>query len=145
MRGQYACMCVPRVRVHTLGLPPDVIPILPETNSFKYKDINGKAYYISRTQLPLLLAYVFTVNKIQGKSLEYALVDLKSTRGTQALYVMISQAISLENLTILRWFPLTNVDCRLSPEYRNKFKRLRVLYERTKNKFNGAMLHYMHW
>jgi hypothetical protein len=53
-------------------------PILPETNSFKYKDINGKAYYISRTQLSLLPAYMFMVNKIQGKSVEYALVDLKS-------------------------------------------------------------------
>ena len=53
-------------------------PILLETNSFKYKDINGKAYYISRTQLLLLPAYMFMVNKIQGKSLEYALVDLKS-------------------------------------------------------------------
>ena len=72
------CMYVCSARVRALGLPPDVVPILPETNSFKYKDINSKAYYISRTQLPLLPAYMFMVNKIQGKSLEYALVDLKS-------------------------------------------------------------------
>jgi|SRR5882762_3024446 len=86
---------------------------------------------------PLLPAYAFTVNKIRGQSLEYALIDLKSARGTQGLYVMISWAISLENLAVIRWFPPTNVDQRLSPEYRNEFERLRVLDEHTKNEFNN--------
>ena len=105
----------------------DVVPVLPETNSFKYKDSGGKTFYISRTQLPLVLAYAFTANKIQGQSLKLALVDLKSAKGTQALYVMISQAVSSDNLAVMRWFPSGNVDRRLSPEYRNEFKSITFL------------------
>ena len=72
---------------------------------------------------------------IQGQSLKYALIDLKSACGTQALYVMISRAISLENLAIMCWFPSTNLDRRLSPDYRNKFECLEKLDERTTAKY----------
>jgi hypothetical protein len=91
----------------------------------------GGTYYISRSQLPLVPAYAYTANKIQGQSLKYALINLKSARGTQALYVMISRAISLENLAIMCWFPSTNLHWRLSPAYRNEFERLEKLDERT--------------
>lgn len=135
-RAICAYVLVPGAKINAPGLPPDIVPILPETNSFKYKDPEGKIYYITRTQLPLVPAYAFTANKIQGQSLELALVDLRSAKGTQALYVMISRAISLNNLAVLRWFPSGNVDRRLSPEYRNEFERLRLLDERTTDEFN---------
>ena len=88
----------------------DVIPILPEKTSFKYNIPGQKGYNVSRSQLPLLPAYPYTANKIQGQSLKHALVDLKSARGTQALYVMISHAMALDNLVITHWFPSTNVN-----------------------------------
>ena len=69
------------------GLPPEIVLVFPETNTFKYKDENKTIFYISRTQLPLLPAYVFTANKIQGQSLKYAIVNLANAK---ALYVMIS-------------------------------------------------------
>jgi len=62
------------------GLPPDIVPILPETNTFKYRYKNKTIFYISRTQLPLLPTYAFTANKIQGQSLKYAIIDLASAR-----------------------------------------------------------------
>ena len=81
-------------------------------------------------------AYAFTANKIQGQSLKLALVDLKSMKGTQALYVMILQAVSLDNLDVMRWFSSGNVDCRLSPEYRNEFECLRLLDEQSMDEFS---------
>ena len=121
--GEWRAVCayirVPGANIQAPGLPADVIQILPERNTFAYKQPGGGTYYISRSQLPLVPAYAYTANKIQGQSLKYALVDLKSARGTQALYVMISRAISLENLAIMHWFPSTNLDWRLSPKYRN--------------------------
>ena len=123
-------------KINAPGLPMDVVPVLPETNSFKYKDLGGKTFYISRTQSPLVLAYAFAANKIQGQSLKLALVDFKSAKGTQALYVMILQAVSLGNLAVMRWFPSRNVDCRLSPEYRNEFKHLRLLDKWTTDEFS---------
>ena len=133
--GEWRAICayiqVPGANIQAPGLPTDVIPILPQRNTFAYKQPGGGTYYISRSQLPLVPAYAYTANKIQGQSLKYVLVDLKSACGTQALYVMILRAISLENLAIMRWFPSTNLDRRLSPAYRNEFKHLEKLDERT--------------
>ena len=58
-----------------------------------------------------------------------------STCGTQALYVMISRAVSLENLAVMHWFPSNNLDQRLSPTSRKEFNRLKTLDERTTAEF----------
>jgi ATP-dependent DNA helicase PIF1 len=137
--GERKAICayvqVDGARIQAPGLPPDVIPIMAEKTTFNYKVADELTYYITRWQLPLLPAYAFTVNKIQGQSLEKAIVDLRSAKGTQALYVMISRATALENLAVLRWFPSTNVDRRLSEAYRNEFERLQLLDERTNLEF----------
>jgi hypothetical protein len=93
------------------------------------------SYNISRSQLPLVPAYAYTANKIQGQLLQHALVDLKSACSTQTLYVMISRVVSLENLGVLRWFPPTNLNCRLSQAYINEFERLKVLDEHMTAKY----------
>lgn len=138
--GERRAICayvhVPGCKINASGLATDIIPILPERTSFKYSIAGGSEFYISRLQLPLVPAYAFTANKIQGQSLRHALVDLKSARGTQALYVMISRAVSLDNLAILRWFPSMNLDQHLSQVYRDEFERLELLDNRTTDKFN---------
>jgi hypothetical protein len=58
-----------------------------------------------------------------------------STCGTQALYVMISRAVSQENLAMMHWFPSNNLDQRLSPTYQKEFDRLKTLDERTTAEF----------
>jgi hypothetical protein len=110
----YTYVHVSGSKINALGLLPDAVPVLLVIYSFKYKDENKTVFYISRTQLHLLPAYAFIANKIQGQSLQHALVDLVSAKGTQALYVMISWAVCLDNLAVLHWFPLHNVDHRLS-------------------------------
>jgi ATP-dependent DNA helicase PIF1 len=138
--GERRAICayvhVPGCKINAPGLAMDIIPILPERTSFKYSIAGGSEFYISRLQLSLVPAYAFTANKIQGQSLRHALVDLKSARGTQALYVMISRAVSLDNLAILCWFPSTNLNRHLSQAYRDEFKRLELLDNRTTDEFN---------
>jgi hypothetical protein len=68
---------------------------------FKYKIAGDLTYYISRWQLPLVPAYAFTANKIQGQSLEHALVDLKSAKGTLALYVMSNSVGKFGNTSLV--------------------------------------------
>ena len=115
---------VPGANIQAPGLLPDVIPILPETVTFKYKIAGDTPYSIKCTQLPLLPTYTFILNTIQGQSLQYALVDLKSAQVTQALYMMISKAISLNNLVVMWWFLSNNLDHTLSPAYQNEWKRV---------------------
>ena len=49
---------------------------------------------------------------------------------------MISQAVSLNNLVVMRWFPPRNVNQRLSEEYRDEFARLEKLDLITKEEFH---------
>jgi hypothetical protein len=83
----------------------------------------------SKSQLPIIPAYEFTVNKIQGQSLERVIVDLRSAKSSQALYV------SGYILAVLRWFPSTQVEKCLSPAFRNEFQRLEQLDEITRQQF----------
>jgi hypothetical protein len=126
---------VPGANTHTPGLPHDVIPILPEKTSFKYNIPGQKGYNVSRSQLPLLPAYAYTATKIQGQSLKHAPVDLKSAQGTQALYIMISHTMVLDNLAITHWFLSTNVNRRPSQAYRNEFDRLEKLNQQITQDF----------
>jgi hypothetical protein len=100
------------------------------------KTQEGKHFILAEPSYLFVPAYAFTANKIQGQSLKLALVDLKSAKGTQALYVMILRAVSLDNLAVMRWFSSGNVDRRPSPKYINEFEHLRLLDERTTNKFS---------
>ncbi|EPQ49841.1 hypothetical protein GLOTRDRAFT_51524 [Gloeophyllum trabeum ATCC 11539] len=55
-----------------------------------------------------------TAHKAQGLSLPHLVIDLHGTRGTEAPYVMVSRATSLEGLMILRDFPKSKIRCHPS-------------------------------
>ena len=83
----------------------DVVPILPIPHSFTYKSCYGESFPISRLQLPLVPAYSYTDYKSQGRTLEHAIVDVKSVRSLQGIYVMLSRVKSLAGLAVLSDFP----------------------------------------
>ncbi|PIL26216.1 hypothetical protein GSI_11971 [Ganoderma sinense ZZ0214-1] len=115
-------------------LEEDVVPIFPESVSFKVQiNVNGKALRrsISRTQLPILPAYAYTDYKSQGKSLTRAIVDLDSAMSLQGVYVMLSRVKTLDGLLILRGFSPSKICGRLSQELRDELARIDRLAERT--------------
>ncbi|EPQ49909.1 hypothetical protein GLOTRDRAFT_21448, partial [Gloeophyllum trabeum ATCC 11539] len=68
-----------------------------------------------------------TAHKAQGLSLPHLVIDLHGTRGTEAPYVMVSRATSLEGLMILRDFPKSKIRCHPSQEVRQEMQRLEIL------------------
>ncbi|KAJ7051029.1 hypothetical protein C8F01DRAFT_671014 [Mycena amicta] len=68
-----------------------------------------------------------TAHKAQGKTLEAIVVDLDSTSGTEAPYVMLSRATSLDGVFILRPFRLRTIQRTPSPDVREEFRRLDML------------------
>lgn len=80
-----------------------------------------------RTQLPLAPAFAMTAHKAQGQTLETAVVDFESCRGTEAPYVMASRVKSLDGLLILRPFQLKKIQCRQSEDSRKEHTRLNIL------------------
>ncbi|KAJ7212649.1 hypothetical protein GGX14DRAFT_309787, partial [Mycena pura] len=72
-----------------------------------------------------------TAHKAQGKTMKAIIVDLESTRGTEAPYVMISRATSLDAVFILRPFRRKVIQCHPSQDVRAEFKRLDILTHQT--------------
>ena len=59
---------------------------------------------VKRTQVPILPAYSMTAHKAQGQTFSNVIVDLESCKGSEAPYVMLSRATSLNGVLILRRF-----------------------------------------
>ncbi|KAM6498792.1 hypothetical protein JOM56_006740, partial [Amanita muscaria] len=68
-----------------------------------------------------------TAHRAQGQTLENVIIDLQSCKGTEAPYVMISRACSLEGLLILRLFDRKKICCRQSEDAHQEHSRLKIL------------------
>jgi ATP-dependent DNA helicase PIF1 len=82
-------------------------------------------HFVSRTQIPLRLAYAFTIHKSQGSSVDCALVDIGSGNFEfgQA-YVALSRVRSLEALYIYDFEPRA---FRAHPRVKAFYQEMRVL------------------
>lgn len=58
-------------------------------------------------QLPLIVAYSFTVYKVQGLTLESAVIDLRNCFAPHIAYVALSRVKNLDKLTLLNFNPDT--------------------------------------
>lgn len=117
----------------------DVVPIFPSATSFDYAVSGSRTFRVQRLQVPLLPAYAYTDYKSQGRSLEYAIVDLAACRSLQSVYVMLSRVKSLQGLAILRPFPDTKIRLNMSGEVRAEFDRLERIAETTRQDYNRQM------
>lgn len=118
----------------TPELAEDIVPIFPQTTSFKLKLIDqGRMLTttVSRVQLPLVPAYCYTDYKSQGRSLDRAIVDLASARSLQGVYVMLSRVRTLHGIAIMRLFPPNRIYNRLSQDLRTEMIRLDELTQLT--------------
>lgn len=112
-----------------MDLDEDIVPILPERVNFEASfEVNGKieTHNITRYQLPLLPAYSYTDFKSQGRTLEYAIVDITTARG-QGVYVMLSRVKTAKGIIIMRHFPATKILRRLSEDIRDELQRIDML------------------
>jgi hypothetical protein len=125
--------------VQIKGYVIDVVPIQPVPLSFTFKSRHGDKYPISRHQLLLVPTYSYTDYKSQGRTLERAIVDLKSARSLQGLYVMLSRVKSLAGDALLGEFPPHLLEQRLSQELRDEFHRLEELDTQTLEAYRGLL------
>lgn len=109
------------------------IPILTDVTPMKFKHpYTHQSCTIKRTQVPVVPAFAMTAHRAQGQTMEKVIVDLESCRGTEAPYVMLSRARSLEGVLVLRPFSAARITCRLSQDARRERRRLEILSLTTK-------------
>ena len=114
------------------GLADHEFPILPDTNTVRYQGSRSKHFLsFRRTQLPLIPAFAMTAHKSQGQTIQKAIIDLATCRGTEPPYVMVSRVRKLEDLLILRPFPIGKITCRMSEDTRREQTRLHYLHLKT--------------
>ena len=114
------------------GLPDKHIPVFPVKGTFCYKFPGSKrSITITRTQIPLNPAYAITSYKSQGKTLPSAIVDLLPPKyhriDTSFAYVPLSRVRRLEDLVILRPFPVTVLHTKKSQDHKAQDERFSKL------------------
>ena len=94
------------------GLPPNHIPIFPQTRSIKVSmPGNQKDVSVNRCHFPLVPVFACTSHKSQGETLSKAVVNLQPRDGktnglaVEFAYVPLSRVKRLVDLTILKPFP----------------------------------------
>ncbi|KAG2091993.1 uncharacterized protein F5147DRAFT_586032 [Suillus discolor] len=122
---------IPGSALRIEGLDVLTIPIFPSAISFSYIG-NGKKFTVRQTQLPLLPGWAFTDFKVQGGFLPKVVIDLSCAKSLQSIYVMLSWALQLDGIAILRWFSSRWLNSELQADTRTEMKRLTNLDEKTK-------------
>lgn len=79
-----------------------------------------------------------TTHKSQGQTMDNAIIDLATCRGTETPYVMVSRVWRLDDLLILRPFPIGKIKCRMSEDTRREHTRLQYHHFNTMFKHGSA-------
>ncbi|KAF8221249.1 hypothetical protein L208DRAFT_1329163 [Tricholoma matsutake] len=96
-----------------------------------------KTCTVIHTQVPIVPAFAMTAHRAQGQTIEKVIINLESCRGTEAPYVMLSRATSLDSILILRPFQQKCITCALSQDARIEKHRLHELSLHTLIKFGN--------
>jgi hypothetical protein len=120
---RYVLVKLDRTKAPVLdGLPENVIPITPVRKTFTINR-NGERISVTRSQLPLTLAYAFTDYRSQGQTLQPILVDIGPPPYGYLtpfnIYVALSRGTGRDNIRLLRDF-----DHSLLQQHPSEFLRL---------------------
>ncbi|KAJ5198759.1 uncharacterized protein N7498_007876 [Penicillium cinerascens] len=129
-----ACLLFKPSRSKSISLPSlseNVLPIFPLEAS-----ITVKGFSVRRRQVPICPAFCLTDYKIQGTTLESAILDLKNDRKIRgqdahrrfcSTYVQLSRLRSLAGLHLLQPIEMSDLQHAPDPQLLGEMQRLRAL------------------
>jgi PIF1-like helicase len=94
----------PPAEVHINGLPKNVVPLYPTTNSIQASLPNDERYHILRSQVEVLVNFAMTDFGSQGKTRLYNVTYLKNLSSHQAYYTALSRSATASGTLILQGF-----------------------------------------
>ena len=109
-------------------LPECLFLILLDTTELKFEHGGShKRCTIKRKQVPLEPGFVMTVHKAQGQTMACMIMDLMGCVGMEPPYVMVSRAMLLDGLIVLRDFDVKQITKQQSEDMRREFACLTLL------------------
>lgn len=121
------------------GLPEGVVPIKPMTKDMLIH-VNGRKVKVTRTSLPMTLAYSLTDFRAQGQTMNNILVDIgwPPSGGLTSFnaYVALSRSSGADTIRLLREFEPKLFTKHPSEYLRQEDKRLERLDRETKAKWD---------
>jgi hypothetical protein len=121
------------------GLPENVVPVCPTTNSIRAALPNDDSYYISRKQVEVLVNFAMTDFASQGKTRPFNVADLNNLSNHQAYYTALSRSATAQGTLILQGFDARKMTGGCSGALRQEFRELELLDEITKSRFIGKL------
>lgn len=86
--------------VSALINPREHVAIAVEPATGRFESV-GSQVYMTRTQMPILLCWAATVHKVQGITLDYAVMCLRSPFSPALAYVALSRVRTLAGVCLL--------------------------------------------
>jgi hypothetical protein len=129
----------PPTEVQFDGLPKNVVPIYPTTNTIQASLPNDDKVLISRTQIEVLINFAMTDFGAQGKTRPNNVCDLNNLTTHQSYYTALSRSASAMGTLILQGFDPRKITGKCSGALRQEFRELEILDDITKFKYEGKL------
>lgn len=113
------------IRLH--GLPENVVPIYPTTTNLQITLPNDERYYITRSQVEVLVNFAMTDFASQGKTRPFNVSDLNNLSTHQAYYTALSRSATAKGTLILQGFDARKITGGCSGALRQEFRELELL------------------
>ncbi|KAF9534448.1 hypothetical protein CPB83DRAFT_723868, partial [Crepidotus variabilis] len=109
------------------GLPDNVVPVYPTTNTVQIMLPSGTKYYIQRKQVEVLVNFAMTDFASQGKTRPDNSTDLHNLSSHQAYYTALSRSATAAGTLILQGFDPRKITSGCSGSLRQEFRELELL------------------
>ena len=129
----------PPTDVQIDGLPENVVPVYATTNNLFVSLPNDERYYISRTQVEVLVNFAMTDFSSQGKTRLFNTAHLNYLSCHQAYYTALSRSATASGTLILQGFDARIITGGCSGALRQEFRELELLDEITLHRYMGKL------
>ena len=129
----------PPTDVQIDGLPKNVVPVYATTNNLLVTLPNDERYYISRTQVEVLVNFAMTDFGSQGQTRLFNAAHLNYLSSHQAYYTALSRSSTASGTLILQGFDARIIMGGCSGALRQEFRELELLDEITLCRYMGKL------
>ena len=129
----------PPTNIQLDGLPENVVPVYTTTTNVQVSLPNDERYYITRSQVEVLVNFAMTDFASQGKTRQANVSDLNNLSTHQSYYTALSRSATAKGTLILQGFDARKITGGCSGALRQEFRELELLDDITKLRYLGKL------